>query len=141
MQRFRGGLVFKAHRLLYHSTLGLRVMMKKKKKQCRGFISMRTCSRGCTIVVAGCAEGRASLGPDCLIRSDFFLVARRGIPEVLDAMYMYCRGCTCICTYTLFTRIIRVHTCTRIVTGAVRSARLCGETRLLPCSPRHTLVD
>jgi len=22
MQRFRGGLVFKAHRLLYHSTLG-----------------------------------------------------------------------------------------------------------------------
>jgi len=26
---FRGGLVFKAHRLLYHSTLGLRVMKKK----------------------------------------------------------------------------------------------------------------
>ena len=31
---FRGGLVFKAHRLLYHSTLGLRVI-KKKKKVCR----------------------------------------------------------------------------------------------------------
>ena len=30
MQRFRGGLVFKAHRLLYHSTLGLRVKKKKK---------------------------------------------------------------------------------------------------------------
>ena len=29
MQRFRGGLVFKAHRLLYHSTLGLRVINKK----------------------------------------------------------------------------------------------------------------
>ena len=29
VQRFRGGLVFKAHRLLYHSTLGLRVMKKK----------------------------------------------------------------------------------------------------------------
>ena len=29
---FRGGLVFKAHRLLYHSTLGLRVIKKKKKK-------------------------------------------------------------------------------------------------------------
>ena len=28
---FRGGLVFKAHRLLYHSTLGLRVIQKKKK--------------------------------------------------------------------------------------------------------------
>ena len=27
---FRGGLVFKAHRLVYHSTLGLRVIKKKK---------------------------------------------------------------------------------------------------------------
>ena len=31
VQRFRGGLVCKAHRLLYHSTLGLRVITKKKK--------------------------------------------------------------------------------------------------------------
>ena len=31
MPRFRGGLAFKAHRLLYHSTLGLRVIKKKKK--------------------------------------------------------------------------------------------------------------
>ena len=28
VQRFRGGLVFKAHRLLYHSTLGLRVIKR-----------------------------------------------------------------------------------------------------------------
>ena len=28
--RFRGGLVFKAHRLLYHSTLGLRKIKKNK---------------------------------------------------------------------------------------------------------------
>ena len=28
----RGGLVFKAHRLVYHSTLGLRVIKKKKKR-------------------------------------------------------------------------------------------------------------
>ena len=27
--RMRGGLVFKAHRLVYHSTLGLRVIKKK----------------------------------------------------------------------------------------------------------------
>jgi len=33
VQRFRGGLVFKAHRLVYHSTLGLRVIKKKKKKK------------------------------------------------------------------------------------------------------------
>jgi len=30
VKRFRGGLVFKAHRLVYHSTLGLRVIQKKK---------------------------------------------------------------------------------------------------------------
>ena len=28
---FRGGLVFKAHRILYHSTLGLRVIKKKNE--------------------------------------------------------------------------------------------------------------
>ena len=33
VQRFRGGRVFKAHRLLYHSTLGVRVIKKKKKKK------------------------------------------------------------------------------------------------------------
>ena len=30
-KRFRRGLVFKAHRPVYHSTLGLRVIKKKKK--------------------------------------------------------------------------------------------------------------
>jgi len=35
VKRFRGGLVFKAHRLLYHSTLGLRVIKKKKVSQLR----------------------------------------------------------------------------------------------------------
>ena len=30
VERFRGELVFKAHRLLYHSTLGLRGIKKKK---------------------------------------------------------------------------------------------------------------
>ena len=31
VKRFRGGLVFKAHRLLYHSTQGLRVIKKKTR--------------------------------------------------------------------------------------------------------------
>ena len=31
LKRFRGGLVLKAHRRLYHSTLGSRVIKKKKK--------------------------------------------------------------------------------------------------------------
>ena len=33
VKRFRGGLVVKAHGLLYHSTLGLRVIKKKKRRQ------------------------------------------------------------------------------------------------------------
>ena len=33
MKRFRGGLVFKAHRLLYHSTLGLIVIKKKRREE------------------------------------------------------------------------------------------------------------
>jgi len=32
VERFQGGLVFKAHRRLYHSTLGLRVMKKQEEK-------------------------------------------------------------------------------------------------------------
>ena len=31
LKRFRGRLVFKAHRLVYHSTLGSRVIKKKRK--------------------------------------------------------------------------------------------------------------
>ena len=33
MQRFRGGLVFKAHRRVYHSTLGLRVIKKTRRRK------------------------------------------------------------------------------------------------------------
>ena len=33
VNRFRGGLVFKAPGLVHHSTLGLRVIEKKKKKK------------------------------------------------------------------------------------------------------------
>ena len=33
VQRLRGGLVFKAHRLVYHPTLGLRLIKKRKKKR------------------------------------------------------------------------------------------------------------
>ena len=31
VQRFRGGLVFKANRLLYHSTLGLRIIKRREE--------------------------------------------------------------------------------------------------------------
>ena len=33
VERFRGGLVLKAHRLVFHSTLGVGVIKKKRKKK------------------------------------------------------------------------------------------------------------
>jgi hypothetical protein len=38
VKRFRGGLVCKAHRRVYHSILGSRVMMMKKKKKVCPFL-------------------------------------------------------------------------------------------------------
>ena len=37
MKRFRGGLIFKAQRLVYHSTLGSRAIKKKKGLGCEGY--------------------------------------------------------------------------------------------------------
>ena len=49
MQRFRGGLVFKARRLLYHSNLGLRVMRKMEKRKAHVRQSRPDASLGCMI--------------------------------------------------------------------------------------------
>ena len=38
VERFRGGLVVKAHRLLCHSTLGVAVIKKKKKVRAEGCV-------------------------------------------------------------------------------------------------------
>ena len=50
VEQFRGRLVFQAHRLVYHSTLGLRVIKKKKKvdrgggKRFSGWLAVRRSS-------------------------------------------------------------------------------------------------
>ena len=41
MKRFRGGLVFKAHRLVYHATLGLRVIKKREKSRSHRCLAKR----------------------------------------------------------------------------------------------------
>ena len=43
MNRFRGGLVFKAHRLVYHPTLGSRVIKKKKISNVISFDDVAAC--------------------------------------------------------------------------------------------------
>jgi len=42
VKRFRGGLVFKAHRRVYHSTLGLRVIKNKRRRSLKASRSTRT---------------------------------------------------------------------------------------------------
>ena len=45
VERFRGGLVFKAQRLLYHSTLGSRVIQKNPAPQGAGDVPWQSCPR------------------------------------------------------------------------------------------------
>ena len=50
MKRFRGGLVFKAHRLLYHSTQGLRVIKKRRRTDLGGVLGRSSlCEMLCVI--------------------------------------------------------------------------------------------
>ena len=64
MKRSRGGLVFKARRLLYHSTLGLRVMKKRNRpgqQQHRRRRSVpRGSSRRCALSASRRAPGSAA---------------------------------------------------------------------------------
>ena len=53
MKRFRGGLVFKAHRLVYHSTLGLRVITKRKQKICRVLLQVLSLEKGSAMDLFG----------------------------------------------------------------------------------------
>ena len=46
VERFRGGLVFKAHGLLYHSTLGLRVIKKKRSSETTDCEDRLVCTAG-----------------------------------------------------------------------------------------------
>ena len=60
MFRVRGlGLVFKAHRLVYHAPLGLRVIQKKKKRTCGAGPS--TLSACVIFTNAGAVVGSGSL--------------------------------------------------------------------------------
>ena len=61
MQRFRGGLVFKAHRLFYHSTLGLRVIKKKRRVEGRNLIGVAPEPRGLAVSWQARANGWTAL--------------------------------------------------------------------------------
>ena len=40
MKRFRGGLVFKVHRLVYHSTLGSRIKKKNRMEEMHSLVGL-----------------------------------------------------------------------------------------------------
>ena len=56
MKRFRGGIVFKAHRIVYHSTLGSRVIKKKMRNDlqyCKIFYLKNGTSQSQNLAVTG----------------------------------------------------------------------------------------
>ena len=59
VERFRGWLVFKARRLLYHSTPGSRVIKKQEKARCAR-TRLRVQGRGCRVYLYGGDEGQAA---------------------------------------------------------------------------------
>ena len=78
VKRFRGGLVFKAHRLVYHSTLCLRVIKKKKKGWGSGVQGFRVENRG--LKVGGRVPGSGSRvqGPGSRVQGPGFRVQGPG---------------------------------------------------------------
>ena len=67
MKRFRGGLAFKTHRLLYHSTLGLRVIQKKKATCPHSFPQNAFAGPGCR------SSGAAQNVPPACEEREFFI--------------------------------------------------------------------
>ena len=65
VKRFRRGLVLKAHRLSYHSTLGSRMTKNKKKVVCQSVLQPQTLHPGRPKLYAHpAAENPEALDPD-----------------------------------------------------------------------------
>ena len=98
---FRGGLVFQAHRLVYHSTLGLRVIQKKKVQE--GF---RRGSRGpaahgacCHPRVRAGDRGFELQGPVSSAHDSRFGSGTRGSYSVPEELTSFCSS-SAVCTHT-----------------------------------------
>jgi len=88
VERFRGGLVFKAHRLMYHSTLGSRVITKKKEGvvwRDRTWSADRRSTKGSS----PCCTPRTLLLKASLLRSFGFNVEDSGL-RVYEGLSPYC---------------------------------------------------
>ena len=78
VQRFRGGLVFKAQRLLYHSTLGSSVIKKEERTVVRQlFWSLRWCGCGTTISPSSRSRIRATICRAMVVPRNVVSMARR----------------------------------------------------------------
>ena len=100
VQRFRGGLVFKAHRILYHSTVDSRVIKKKREgvviKQKTGYAHLGSASeqRGNEIGSLGtcspetCSRRRAKRGQ--LEKCQGHLPERQGQNLAVTVLRMPC---------------------------------------------------
>jgi len=69
LRGFRGGLVFKAHSILYHSTLGLRVINKKRKKKKKSSLCEKCCGGRSRVNSAHITQSRPDSGPGFQVKA------------------------------------------------------------------------
>ena len=107
VERFRGGLVFKAHRLVYHFTLGWRVIQKKGLVHPRHISGLRTMWCAASSEMTLIRESRPGSGlvfqvlPSHLLRFSLFSWKQLTLPSLA----LICsRAGTCVGHYPLIAR-------------------------------------
>ena len=68
MYRFLARLVFDAHRLLYHSILGVRVIKKETKKRGLTATSAPSCNVYLNVYLLSFSQRARGEGPDCTMK-------------------------------------------------------------------------
>ena len=105
MKRFRGGLVFKAHRLSHHSTLGLRVTKKKNAGllQANSRLESEAIEKSVEIVQIAGGVLRDRVQGQRQVGRQAHRQGPEGLPSPPPKIYVYC-----ILKYT-FTIFITLH--------------------------------
>jgi len=89
--RFRGGLVFKAHRLLYHPTLGLRVKKRKSVGSINGLalppLEQVAALHHTDLVASGSCDGSVRLWECSKDNSKLHEVAPHPQPQTLNTQH------------------------------------------------------
>ena len=145
MTRFRGGLLFKAHRLFNHSTLGSRVIKKKKKKKSRCWFNINFWNsrlRAHFGPPPPRASGRGlpalSGGPNSALQDFRFTLKDSPKRGVYNLRSPYCASKK---TFGILNSPKKSSICCWLLLIKILSWWLCGGVAFLKPSNQHILVD